>query len=79
MGTICRIYEQNSGGGTKFVAQIRDGKVTGPKAGPIQKQLRRFGFPNAPLETVIDMLLLTEPGLTVAYAPGWPKKRRGGG
>ncbi len=77
MGAICRIYEK-SNGGMKFIAQIRDGKVTGPKAGPIQKQLRHFGFPHAPLATVIDLLLMSNPDLGAAYAPGWPKKRKGG-
>jgi hypothetical protein len=77
MGTICRIYEQ-SGGGTKFIAQIRDGKVTGPKAGMIQKQLRAYGFPHAPLEAMIDLLVMTNPGLTAAYLPRRPKMRRQG-
>jgi hypothetical protein len=65
MGAICRIYER-SGRGLKKVAEIRDGKVTGKKAVSIRKLLKQYGFPNAPLEDVIDQLLLTGPAIGVA-------------
>ncbi len=68
MGTICRIYEQTDRG-MKLIAQIRNGRVTGKKAGAIRKMLRQYGFPNAPLEDVIDLLLVTTPGLGVAFVP----------
>ncbi len=68
MGTICRIYEQTDRG-MKVIAQIRNGRVTGRKAGAIRKALRQYGFPNVPLEDVIDMLLVTTPGLGVAFVP----------
>jgi len=75
MGAICRIYEESEGGMT-FVAEIRDDKVSGPKAQAIEKELRNYGFPKARLETVIDMLLLANPGMGAAYAPEWPKGRK---
>lgn len=68
MGTICRIYEQTDSG-MKVIAQIRNGRVTGKKAGAIRKALRQYGFPHAPLEDVIDLLLMTTPGLGVAFVP----------
>jgi hypothetical protein len=77
MGAICRIYEK-SNGGMKFVAEIRGDRVTGPKAGSIQRQLRRYGFPHAPLATVIDQLLMNNPNMGAAYAPGWPRQRKDG-
>jgi hypothetical protein len=66
MGAICRIYER-TGDGVRVIAQIRDGKVTGVKAAHIREVLVECGFPNAPLEDVLDQLLLSQPGLGVAY------------
>ena len=68
MGTICRIYEQTDRG-MKVIAQIRNGRVTGKKAGAIRKALRQYGFPHAPLEDVSDLVLMTTPGLGVAFVP----------
>ncbi len=61
MGAICRIYERTDRG-VKVVAVIRDGKVTGKKAASIRKILKKYGFPNAPIEDVIDEFLITSPG-----------------
>jgi hypothetical protein len=68
MGTICRIYERTDKG-MKLIAQIRNGRVTGWKARSIRKTLQQYGFPNAPLEDVIDLLLVSTPGLGVAFVP----------
>jgi hypothetical protein len=68
MGAICRIYERTDKG-VKVIARVRDGKVTGRKAASIRKLLKQYGFPDAPLEVVIDQLLLSNPGLGVAYIP----------
>ncbi len=65
MGAICRIYEQTDHG-VKVIAQIRDGKITGAKAASIHKLLQQYGFPGAPLEAVIDQLLLSNRKLGAA-------------
>ena len=65
MGAICRIYEQTNHG-VKVIAQIRDGKITGPKAASIRKLLQQYGFPGTPLEAVIDQLLLSNSKLGAA-------------
>jgi hypothetical protein len=67
-GTICRIYERTDHG-VHVIAQIRGGRVTGKQAGSIRKLLKQFGFPHAPLEAVIDQLLLSRPNLGAAIIP----------
>jgi hypothetical protein len=75
MGAVCLIYEQTDKG-VKVIARIDGGRVSGRKARSITKLLKRFGFPKAPLEGVIDQLLLTQPGLGVAFFPGKTRQAR---
>ncbi len=69
MGATCRIYERTDKG-VRVIVRVLDGKVTGRKAASIRKLLKQYGFPKAPLEAVIDQLLLSNPGLGVAFIPG---------
>ena len=66
MGAIWRIYERTDRG-VRVIAQIRDGRVTGRKAASIKKLLKQHGFPSAPLEAVVDQLMLSVPDLGVAF------------
>ncbi len=75
MGTICRIYERTNRG-VRVIAQIRDDRVTGRKAGEIRRILKQYGFPHAPLEAVIDQLLVSGPEYGVAFIPA---RENGGG
>jgi hypothetical protein len=68
MRAICRFYERTDHG-VKIVAEIRDNKVTGKKAASIRKILERYGFPDAPMEDVIDQFLFTSPDMGVAFIP----------
>ena len=68
MGGICRIYERTNQG-VKFIAQVRGSKVTGRQAGRIRKLLKQYGFPHAPMEAIIDQLLLANPNLGAAVIP----------
>ncbi len=74
MAAICRIYRR-TGHGVKLVAQIRGKKVTGPEAAAIQKLLKQYGFPRAPIEDIVDQLLLADHELGAAVIPD--KKDRG--
>ncbi len=65
MGGICRIYRKTRLG-VKFIAEIRGTKVTGREAAAIRKQLKQYGFPYAPIDAVIDQLLLANHNLGAA-------------
>ncbi len=69
MSAICRIYERR-GHGVHFIAEVRGGRVTGIKAAEIRKLLKQYGFPHAPLEAVVDQLLLANKKLGVAFVAG---------
>ena len=75
MGAICRIYERTDHG-VKVIAEIRDHKVTGRKAASIRKVLEQYGFPDAPIEDVIDQFLITSPGMGAAIVPEWDHDSR---
>ena len=68
MAGICRIYKRTSYG-VRLIAEVRGGRVTGRQAGTVRKMLRQCGFPNAPIELVIDQLLLTNRDLGAAIIP----------
>jgi hypothetical protein len=68
MAAICRIYEKTEHG-VRLIAQIRGSRVTGWKAGAVRKMLKRYGFPHAPIEAVIDQLLLEHHTLGAAVIP----------
>ncbi len=68
MAGICRIYKRTSHG-VRCVAEIRRGRVTGREAGAIHKLLKQYGFPHAPIEAVIDQLLMANPNLGAAIIP----------
>ena len=68
MGTICRIYER-TGDGVKQVAEIRGRMVTGEKADFIRRSLQGYGFPDAPIEEVVNEFLLENPGWGLAFIP----------
>jgi hypothetical protein len=68
MAGICRIYRRTSYG-VRLIAQVSGGRVSGREAGKIRKLLRQCGFPHAPIEAVIDQLLLTNHDLGAAIIP----------
>ncbi len=65
MGGVCRIYRKTSYG-VRFIAEIRGSKVTGREAAAIRKQLKQYGFPHAPIDAVIDQLLMANHNLGAA-------------
>ncbi len=66
--TICRIYERTEHG-ARIIAEIRGSTVTGRKAASIRKLLKIYGFPDAPIEDVVNELLLVSPGMGAAIIP----------
>ncbi len=68
MALICRIYRRTDHG-VKLIAHIRGKKVTGREAAAIQKLLKQYGFPHAPIEDIIDQLLLSDHSLGAAIIP----------
>lgn len=68
MAAICRIYRRTNHG-VKLIAQVRGTKVTGREAAAIQKLLKQYGFPHAPIEDIIDQLLLGDHELGAAVIP----------
>jgi hypothetical protein len=73
MAAICRIYEKN-GRGVRLIAEIRGGLVTGRKASAVRKLLKQYGFPGAPIEAIIDQMLLADDRLGAAVIPEREKK-----
>jgi hypothetical protein len=68
MGGICRIYRRTRHG-VKLIAEIRNGKVKGREAGEIRKRLKEYGFPYAPIDALVDQLLMADDKLGAAIIP----------
>ncbi len=69
MAAVYRIYER-TGHGARVVAEVRDGEVTGESSASIRNLLEAYGFPDVPIEEVIDRFLLASreasPGMGAA-------------
>ena len=68
MAGLCRIYKRTSYG-VRLIAEIRGERVRGREAAAIRKLLKQYGFPHAPIEAVIDQLLLANQDLGAAIIP----------
>ncbi len=66
MAAVYRIYER-TGRGARVVAEVRDGEVTGESSASIRNLLEAYGFPDVPIEEVIDRFLL-------ASGPAWGRR-----
>ena len=69
MAAVYRIYER-TGHGARVVAEVRDGEVTGESSASIRNLLEAYGFPDVPIEEVIDRFLLA----SLRRAPAWGRR-----